>query len=63
MLSIARNIDENIKIMADLQGKKIRIDEKLKETFKIYTNEIVYFVEMMLITYLVKEKIKSRLFL
>ena len=43
MLSIARNIDENIKIMADLQGKKIRIDEKLKETFKIYTNEIVYF--------------------
>ncbi|WP_196001360.1 pyruvate kinase [Clostridium sp. 1001271B_151109_B4] len=43
MLSIARNIDKDIKIIADLQGKKIRVDEKLKDTFKIYTNEIVYF--------------------
>lgn len=43
LLSIARNIDKDIKIMADLQGKKIRVDEKLKDTFKIYANEIVYF--------------------
>ena len=43
MLSIARNIDEDVNIMADLQGKKIRVDDKLKDTFKIYNNEIVYF--------------------
>ena len=43
MISIIRSIDKDMDIMADLQGKKVRVDESLKNVFKIYENEIVYF--------------------
>ena len=34
--------DNDMDIMADLQGKNLRVDESLKNVFKIYENEIVY---------------------
>ena len=40
MISIIRSIDKDMDIMADLQGKKVRVDESLKNVFKIYENEI-----------------------
>lgn len=43
MITIIKSIDKNISIMADLQGKKIRVDESLRNVFKIYENEIAYF--------------------
>lgn len=38
-----RKINKNIKILADLSGKKLRISEKLEGIYKIYNGEEVYF--------------------
>lgn len=43
ILNDSRSIDKNVKIMADICGKKVRVYEKLKNVYKIYSNDIVYF--------------------
>lgn len=43
IIKIVREIDSDIKIMADLCGRKIRISESLEYIYKLYIEEIVYF--------------------
>lgn len=42
-IDTVRQINKNVKILADLCGKKIRISEKLESIYKIYNGEEVYF--------------------
>ncbi len=43
ILNYSRSIKKDISIMADLCGKKVRVDSNLKSVFKVYIGEIVYF--------------------
>ncbi len=43
IIRLIRDIDKNIEIMGDLSGKKIRVYESLKSTYKIFTGEEVFF--------------------
>lgn len=43
VISKARNINNNIKILVDLCGKKIRVSKEFKYIYKIYNNQEIYF--------------------
>ena len=43
ILNDSRRIKKDINIMADLCGKKVRVAETLKNVFKVYVNDVVYF--------------------
>lgn len=49
MISIIRSIDKDMDIMADLQGKKVRVDESLKMYLKYMKMKQYIFADMMVI--------------
>ena len=43
IVSLIREVDSNIEIMGDLSGKKVRVYDKLKNTYKIFMGETIFF--------------------
>lgn len=43
IINDSRSIKQDINIMADLCGKKVRVYENLNSVYKVYSNDIVYF--------------------
>ncbi|MGL5379925.1 pyruvate kinase [Clostridium sp.] len=59
IVSYVREIDSNVKIMADLCGRKIRVSETLESIYKIYNGEEVYFCGEDFYNTISKDKIKD----
>lgn len=61
ILNNSRSIKKDISIMADLCGKKVRVDENLKSVFKVYINEIVYFCSSDVYSLIINNNDKSKI--
>ena len=61
ILNDSRSIKKDISIMADLCGKKVRVDENLKSLFKVYINEIVYFCSSDVYSLIANNNDKSKI--
>ena len=61
ILNDSRSIKKDISIMADLCGKKVRVAENLKNVFKVYINDIVYFCSSDVYSLIVNNNDKSKI--
>ncbi len=43
VIRLIKEVDKSIEVMADLSGKKVRVYDKLKNTYKVFSGEEVFF--------------------